>query len=475
MKMNQRFRELLISSEVFLIALLPFLFFSVVLLLKDPSIWPDEPVFFDAARNFIESGLITTDIHGKLAPYLQDNVYAYPPLYFYTLGAWIKIFGEDIEVLRRLSVILGMGVLGIFFYLSYKLTQSKFFSTLATLYLSMDYNFSRSTRLVRMEVLALIFFLASFLFLLLAYDKRKKLFFLLSGLFSGLSLLTHPMGIVAPAVLGVSILLWPTKVKEKIKIIAFVGFPIAIEILIWFLSIKNSLSSIIGQLQYQIIRKNELSTYLFISFEQDFRLFLIFVINLCILTLFSYQIFKNKESFKRNFRQLLILIGFLISFVLVILGKEMWYLVYFSPFTVLASALLLKSFSKNSYIWILVAASFLLNISLTITNLTKTMDLDYHEFTKEISQYIPDGKHVCLTTIPDPYFDLQKNKSLKLYEFLYTSSQSIDRKGFLDNCEFLIINYPPDKFTLDYIEANKKSIIQVNKGYQTNIIELEDN
>lgn len=471
---------------LFFLILIPFILITSILLLKDPVIWPDEPIFFNAARNFIESGLITTDIHGKLAPYLKNNIYAYPPLYFYLLGLWIKIFGEDIEVLRGLSVFIGIGTLGVFFYLSYKLTRSNFYSLLSTLYLSLDYSFSRAARLIRMEGLTLFFSLTAFLFLFLALDKKKELqgrliskenksLFLLVGLFAGLSLLTHPMGVIAPMMLITCIFFLPSKISEKIKIMAVTGIPILVEVGIWFISIKNSFSSIVSQLQYQIIRKSELSTYLFLSFEMDFRNFLVFICNLSIFLILSYHLFKNRKSIDKNLGSFLTLTGLLVTFILVILSKEMWYIVYIQPFIILSSVLLLKAFPKNSCIWILVISAFLLNFSLTITNFNKTAGLNYHEFTEEISKYIPDGKNVCLTTIPDPYFDLQKNKSLKLYEFLYTSSQNIDRKGFLDNCDLLVINYMPDRFTLDYIEVNKKSIIQINRHYQTNIIELKGN
>jgi len=106
------------------------------------------------------------------------------------------VFGFHLWSVRLLSVILGLATLILLHRLSRALGATERAAALLVLLLGTDYFFLGVTRLGRMEAL-LGFLLTAFLLCLdRARKSQSRNLFLLAGALSGLSLLTHPLGVV---------------------------------------------------------------------------------------------------------------------------------------------------------------------------------------------------------------------------------------------------------------------------------------
>ncbi|MDO8638039.1 MAG: hypothetical protein Q7R43_00560, partial [Candidatus Daviesbacteria bacterium] len=95
--------KILFYSGILLISILPLIISFNLLYLKDPPIWPDEPVFYDMARNLITNDSLSTRIYTGTSSDVKNTGLGYPPLFFYTLGYFTEIFGSSIETIRLLS------------------------------------------------------------------------------------------------------------------------------------------------------------------------------------------------------------------------------------------------------------------------------------------------------------------------------------------------------------------------------------
>src|SRR3989344_5133584 len=103
--------------RLIILAILPLLFSSYFLFLKDPPVWPDEATSFYQAKTLLETGKMNADIYGGIPSDAIKSGLAFPPLYFFTLGVWTNIFGDKIEAIRTLSLTLGVATLIVFYYL----------------------------------------------------------------------------------------------------------------------------------------------------------------------------------------------------------------------------------------------------------------------------------------------------------------------------------------------------------------------
>ena len=109
--MTIQFRPLVLPLYFFL-SIIPWIVLTSLLFLKDPMVWPDEAIFVDSAKTLLATGRLATNIFGDSIPGLTQHADWYPPLYFYLLAGWIRMFGASIESVRMLSVIFSFATLG---------------------------------------------------------------------------------------------------------------------------------------------------------------------------------------------------------------------------------------------------------------------------------------------------------------------------------------------------------------------------
>lgn len=499
-------KKLLLNLVFIFIASIPLLISNHFLFLKDPPIWPDEAVFADIAKNFSFTGNMYTNIYAGIVPELDKVSVGYPPLYFYILSYWTKLFGFEIESVRSLSYLLGLLSLCLFFLIAKIHVKNNFLAAVGTFILSLNVHFARSTRLARMEILTLLFFLISHYLFLHARNTTNKYIFLTSGLASAFATLTHPMGFISTITIFLGVVMERQKIKQKIINLVWVLIPIVLLNLIRLIIERDNFTSLVDAYLAHSKDKIVKIPYAFILFQADFSWYLLFISYLAIVIvhiLLYIKVYKNgnpnnpkKETPIKD--HMFIILGLVVSFVWVILGKEGGYMVYLQPFITLSLLYLINYAIKHTNqaikIYIFSLASLIPlnylnlqffnndNFGITRSGLNSIWDskfYNYHNFTKKIVENIPKDKKISIfiTSTPDPYFDLEQLDSLTLYETVGPGYNIADEnyKKALDASDYVISTWVPHQFLVDYLNSNtaEKIFIGDPGEYQAILFKLK--
>lgn len=124
----------------------------------------------------INNGLIKEDTH--------------PPLYFYIIHFWMKLFGDGLVTVRLFSVIMGL----IAVWLAYKVSQELFNKDIAlfsALFVSISSYAIRFSQEARAYSLITVIGLCAWLFLLLFEKHRKNFFLILFAFFNCIGVYVH--------------------------------------------------------------------------------------------------------------------------------------------------------------------------------------------------------------------------------------------------------------------------------------------
>lgn len=470
---------------------LPLIFVLKDLFLKDPPVWPDEAIFFDMANNLINKKNITSSLFGGVVPYAEVVGIGYPPFYFNILAFWTNIFGSSIEGVRSLSLILSFASLFVFFFIAKLITNSNYLASLGVLLLASDIHFSRASRIGRMDMLCFFLITISIYFFTLAIKKPKKYFYLLAGIFAGLAVFTHTMGFIAISMIFIYLLIEKTSLKEKFLKMFIVATPVFFTILLWFLSFGDRFGLFVNSYKDQIFTKTAKGSYGFLLFQTDFIWWFTFVLYSIIFFIFIFVVFKNFNKIN-----LFLLVGFIVSAIILFLGKEGWYIIYFQPFLTLIELVVLKKvweLKNKTFLNIVLALMFILflnNLNILFFNNQnsfagvessipgfKNKNYDYHDFTKRITEQLPKDKRISisLVAIPDPYFDLRQNEDFKLYQIIMGYNKP-DKTyvQLLDSSDYLIFSWLPYKILNEYISKNTDNytVVKQPNGYSAIIIKF---
>lgn len=464
------------GAALFVLSLLPFLMISRVLFLRDPMVWPDEAIFVDTAITKNTTGRLATEIFGIAVPTLSQRAYWYPPLYFHLLSFWIRAFGANIVSVRTLSFLVSLASLGIFFLLVEKLYHRIYLSALSTLILSLDTTFGQAARVARMDILTLFFIILTLLFYSFARTKNHVLWYIATGVSAALSVVTHPLGLIAPCVVGFLLLFQnvPT-VKKMQRITAFV-IPIVLGSLAWGYTMRDDFALFFTQYRLQFERKAEAIPYI-AELITNFAPWRIFAALVGLLSVF-HIIHTGKN---RHYLFILPAVGLFIATIAILWGKENWYLVFWEPFlTLMIISTLAVAIEKKALPYTVAGALgiflILLQVWLNWYTLSTigSSEYKYTQFAQAIRGHIPHGKTVFLMTIPDPYFALRSDPSLILREFPTVPLDTDVYKKLLDMVDIIVINFTPDNYIAGYLSANTLRSVRVTQpgGYQTNVITL---
>jgi len=174
---------------------------------------------------------------------------AHPPLYFYLLHFWIKLFGDSIFSTRMLSVIIGTSLVLVTYLLASTLfgNSAGFLSALLIVINPFLIYFSQETR---MYILASLFTALSILFFvkLLNNEKEKtkriESYSFLYCLFAILSLWTHYYTVFAIVAENLFLVFYFKKYKSLIKRWISLQLIVIISFMLWFYNFLNQVQSV---------------------------------------------------------------------------------------------------------------------------------------------------------------------------------------------------------------------------------------
>ncbi|RJO62347.1 phospholipid carrier-dependent glycosyltransferase [candidate division WS5 bacterium] len=474
--MTHSLRTLFIIFLIVFIILL-FVLENSSLLLKHPPIWPDEALFADVAISFSDKGKMASNLLGQSIPGLSEHAFWTPPLYFSFLSSWINLFGQTIESLRLSSIFIAAGSLIIMFLIGKVLFKKTLPALLGTLFLLLDPGFSQSSRIARMDILVFFLSLAALYLTAAAVVRKRPFLYPISGFFTGLALITHPLGAIGLFTICSVLLFSPASFKERISSLTGVLLPSLMVVFIWLLSIRRSWDIFLIQNQLQFARKATETSYISQIFTTDPSWTLLLLINALIFFIMLIITFKSPTFINR-----LVIIGIFISSVSLIWSKEMWYLIYFQPFIALGTITIILNFLRNNEIIKKIVLSTLVVLLLILMNNYMTRlrivdsNIDYHDFTQRLSNQLPERGTVFLAVIPDPYFDLRAGNDLQFREFSPVPIQNKAYRELLNGADYLILNMIPNKIIQDYVKKNasSSSIINQPNGYSATVVHLVD-
>lgn len=475
---------------------------SVCLLLTAPAIWPDESLHADIALNILKENRTGTYLWEGLVKSVTEIGFGYPPLYFYYVAIWFKIFGFSIEILRLSSVFLSVITIIIFYlYVNFIFRSANFlknklyhwYAILACSMLIIDFTFSRSAKLGRPEALVLPLGLASvFLFQksLQENTTRKALLIFFSGLFLSMAFLNHFTALIFFPPIFLTWFFHQRLRTFKSKYFYIFMVVLLTPILIWLWSIHPYLKDFIENVVLQKEKKDMILGWLKTVFLSGYLpLRVAFLGYLLIVWQFITYTFIN-----RNIKFLTLSIIMLSSWILTYTWKHEWSFMYLPPFVYAALVILLskqielvklkKGLTGDKLsLSILTLTAFAIvasNLLLLVYNFQDVQLASYHNFTRQVITAIPPNSTVYLVTIPDPYFDLKANGAYPMYEFPMINTSKENYLTILNNSDYIVYNQPLEwgvsqDLLPNYIEKNMRSshLVGYKFPYQAEIIELK--
>lgn len=453
------------NKYIFLLLLIFFLYFflNYIHLLKYPPIWPDEAEYADIALNILKTGDFKTTLH-SVSIFPLDKVYTYPPLLMYIFAACFKLFGFSITVQRMVAVIFGAVFLLFFYLFSIKILKNKLLALLPIFLLVFDLTFMKAAKISRPEIFIMAF---TQIALFLIISKENMYSYILIGLFLGLSFIIQPYGIIG-IIITTIYFFWKYKLKS-IKKLVIISVPVFISVGWWFNKINWQLDILRKGMKLQTLRKNlEPGYFTQLLTEQNHY---VSMLNLSLLAgsifLVIYIILNKKTQEK-----ILILISLLTYWFFIFIGKQFWYYAYPIPFIYLGYFLIIKE-KTNS--WRYVALIFIgLNlffntrVNLTLYKRFWGNSYSYEKYAKSIVNNIPNNSSVFISSIPDPFFELKKNTTLKLHLYPALPDEKIKYKQALESSDYIIYNGSYDliygNLLKKFIDKNKKTKINVFNG-----------
>jgi 4-amino-4-deoxy-L-arabinose transferase-like glycosyltransferase len=171
----------------YLLSLLALGFLIFFFNLGGRDLWePDETRYAVVAREMKDSG-------NWIIPHLNREIYAEkPPLFFWLVNLSVCFFGENSELANHLpSALAGYIAIFITFLFGVKLFNLRA-GFLSSLVLATPFLFPQLSRWMMLDSIFTLFFLLALFSFYLGYEKeeRRRRYYLLAGLFTGLAILT---------------------------------------------------------------------------------------------------------------------------------------------------------------------------------------------------------------------------------------------------------------------------------------------
>ncbi|MCL5073274.1 MAG: glycosyltransferase family 39 protein [Actinobacteria bacterium] len=487
--MVSKLLKLRLSFGLWFLLILIFLGLNLSHLLEFTPIWPDESIFGDVAFNLLKMGQISTELWKGIFLGVTQHAFWYPPIFFYLLAFWFRIFGFSIISQRYLSLFISILFITIFFICSRfligkeipKLSKTKvsLFSFLGSLFLIVDPTFLRSATISRPEILVLTLVTCSAMLVIKFLDSKIKaplkiILMVISGLLIGISMLIHFLaGIFFLSFVLYLMFLSPKKIISEKRYYFIVAA--LVPIVIWILTILPELNILRSQLGVVAQGRNLTPNWLNLSFTVlpplHRAVFLIYLI--ITLTFFTICLLIKKSN--------LILIGLILgaSWIFAYYGQIEWYAVYITPLiylTLILMLVLLNNYKKIIFFKDLkflptsiLVVLFFIDLNNYINYATDSADKSYLEVMKSVRTVVPPGKTVFLSSIPDMYYAFKSDANYKLYETPMAKTEKGDFEDLLASLDYVVLNMRiSDSFTgnmlYEYLKENAAETIKVSSG-----------
>ena len=216
-------RELIAKILVFALIIV-----SLFTLTTSPIVWYDEVCMASESLSFFETGKLNLTAN----PYFfTGEVLHYGPVYFLATALSFKFFGFGIFQYRLVAWISALIIIYLLAFRKSILTRETIF--LFVLLLMSDMTFLKSSHSGRMETLAIVFSVATYL-IIFQSKSYSILKFALIGLFSALAVLVTPRSgfLLVPVFIQLIILLFNKKLS--VAYILSMAMSSAIPVLLWF-------------------------------------------------------------------------------------------------------------------------------------------------------------------------------------------------------------------------------------------------
>lgn len=443
------------------------LFFSGKFLLVDPPIYPDETYFFSLSTDISDQGITRTPIH-KLTLNNQDvSDYFYPPLFTYIQSFWMMLFGTQLVSIRILSLCISILVLLVSYILFFSVTKSVFISVLSLLIIVLYGPFAIASKVGRMEIIILLFFMSAFL-LITRLPFNKKLISI-AGLLSTFTWLIHPIGLFLYIFLLIYLFVKrPPNMALKTIVISMI-LPFILGTSWWIWHYSNNLNIFIEQIKWELFNKPNRESIVTLLFRTDviWRIRFLFMM---VINTFAISI---GVRYKNNILLVLGSISWLMLLTTYV-GLEQWYLVY--PLFPLILTLL-AMYSQLRTRWVITLCLFFLFSLNAYTTLTyylseSNTNNSYRLFVNEVSSHIPKDAKILTSTIPDPTFELW-NLGYKHIQAVPHTSEPNRILSHFDDFDILLINYTTNVNMETIINTRKINSMPVeSQGYSTNVVFL---
>lgn len=461
--------------------LIVFILIGAALFLKEPPVWPDETIYADIAQNLVKENRLGTDLWKGTIPGVENHALWYPPVFFYLLSFWFRIFGFSIINQRLLSFLIAIMVIIFYTLLSKELIKKNKNNLAIMVILSLfglivDVVFLKASRVSRPEIFILAFgFVAFWSFWQSEKEGKNSSFFsLFSGFFSSLTILTHTISLFIP--LSILSFLF---LKKKLKLFfsrQFYLFLISflLPIGFWLMSIFPNFEILKTQMALAVHRKKLEWPWLWIALHDQPPIIKMIILIYLLLTFFFLISSLTKKNDAAIFLSLILFFAWIFSTY----GRMFWYFVFPIPFIYLSFPLTFSQlnnwFLKRIYL-ITFIFLILLNLRLNIQFLSTLAgdNFSYQRFIDNILEIVPKNKTVFLSAIPDPYFGFKEKRGdqNKLYEFPVLKTDKRNYLEILNDSDYLIYTGSYEtlvfgNFLQQYLEKNKEEIFPINKPYQ---------
>jgi 4-amino-4-deoxy-L-arabinose transferase-like glycosyltransferase len=509
----KKFFFLINSNKSIIILSLVFIILYSINLDKFPHVNIDENWFSNPANILVLNGKLGTTLFYGFDN-MQNFTYWQPPAYLLLLALSFKIFGLGVIQGRIVSLLLGLISL-IFTYAIATELYNKNVGIIAASLLTFNFLFFFSAREMRMEIAVACFTLISVFLIILALKKSNLTYYVLSGLFAMLALLSHPNGLIA--IITIYVMIFVYKLSNSVNILQGIisffkekgvyyyslgliltSIPYIIYIMMDFTSFKKQFMFNIGYSVFNpinnILQEPFRYTFSAIYFYGTIGGIHISLLDFIMgsLIVFSFTviviIFAMKKSKLEDKLLLSIFFSQIFLFALLVSHKSFFYLSILLPYwTILIARILypydLKTILKNlfnikcwktSIAFIIILIFIISNFSIITFVLYSNNNYNYNTVETEISQIIPYNSIVMGN--PDYYDALADNYNYYslappgIIYYEYDSILSLKPDYILLNSQYSSDN----QYSLENLSSETKNYLTQN-FHEIGIIPLNNN